>query len=392
MANLKILYIFTSGNFYSANNQKWFHFIKSQTGLDFSVIIQDCSQEIKDHYTNEFNPDFEVLYFKKLDMLLSSSYLNRFRYIKSIAHEIDNYEPDIIHVQGSFYTYMILPLKFISIKPKIIYNVWGSDYHTIYDRVLKNRIILNWLFKRANLIWTNWYSMADDIRYSFPRYNQKVRAIPWGAEKELFLKPSKEDKKFVREFFNIEYQQFLMIYVRRFSANANQDRLIKAVSRIKSKRNFKLILHNPNKDPEIDDTLHALISASNLQEKVIISHKSLTNRQIAALFSLANLTFSLTSREQFSRTVIEAIMSDTHLLLSDIPSYRYLKNIIGFDVPLVSPEDVTSLSEWITMFMDLPAKKDWSFEKEYIRRQMDFEKNGRKFVSVYEELAETLDR
>jgi hypothetical protein len=107
-----------------------------------------------------------------------------------------------------------------------------------------------------------------------------------------------------------------------------------------------------------------------------------------ALFNLAKLTFSITSREQFSRTIAEAILSETALILNDIEPYRYLVNQFNFRVDLVDITESKTFGELIEQYIKNPTKPEFSKEKNIVRDLFDFESKYDEFRTLYQKLIE----
>lgn len=386
MAPIKILYIFTSGNYNSPNNKKWFNIFYNDERMDISILIQDCNTTLKNDFGKNYNEFYDIVYFKNLDELKKISLIKKYRYFKKISKQIDLLNPDIIHIQGVFYSYMVMPLFFLKIKPKIIYNIWGSDYYVNYFRTFKNRIILNKLFKKAKLIWTNWYALGDDVKEHFPQYISKIKTIPWGVESDVLRPATDEIKNKVRDKFSISENDYVMIYTRSFYPVYNHHKLLNALKYINSDLNFLLILQHFNKNEKYDSHLYEIIKQNNLETKVIISHDDMNDEEIKALFKLADLTFSLASKEQFSRTISEAIINDTNLIVNDIKPYHYLKDMFGFNIDLADIDDEQMLGIKISNYITNKKSPDWAYEKSVIHKVLNFDSKSDQFISIYNDL------
>jgi glycosyltransferase involved in cell wall biosynthesis len=265
-------------------------------------------------------------------------------------------------------------------------NIWGSDFNSMYHKKLKNKLVLRWLLKRSNLIWNNWLAMGDSLRAKFPRHSPKIRTIPLGVTNELFLRCEAGAKQLVRRKFNMNPDEYLMVYTRGFVMNSNYHKLLHALSHVNTDLPYKVIFHHFNINHNIDNYLNQLINDYGLQGKVIISHSDLSDEEIKALYELADLTFSLTDHDQFSRTIHEAILSDTHLILNDIETYRYLKYFFNWNVDLVNVDDAVQLGNKINYYITQKPESKWKYERTSIEKIFKFEDKEALFKSVYQDL------
>jgi len=384
---MHILYIFTSGHFFSPNNKKWFKLFRNHQNVKISLLIQEPPLKIKNKFEDKYGKYFDILYFQNKNQLMKKSLIKRFTYIKNIARKIDLMAPDIIHIHGLFFIYLVFPLFYIKTKPKIIMNVWGSDFNILYHEKFKNRFIFNRIIKKSNLIWTNWIAMADSLRTTFPKHNKKIRTIPLGVTDELFFKCNNEDKNSVLKKFNLKKDEYLIVYTRGFTMNSNYHRILEALGKMKlDLPPYKVIFQHYKSNPKIDQYLQKLIKENNLQDKVIISHHELTDGEIKALYELADLSFSATTNEQFSRTIHEAILSNTSLILNDIEPYRYLKYFFNWNVDLVDIKNTMQLGKKIEYYINQQPIPQWKYEKAFIEKIFKFEDKESLFKSVYEGL------
>ena len=383
---MHILYIFTSGHFFSPNNKRWFKLFQEQLDIRVSVLIQEPQEAVKKKFKSLYGNHFNVLYFQNEKNFLTKNYIKKFRYLKTVARKIDQLNPDVIHIHGLFFIYLALPLFFLKSRPKIVMNLWGSDFNSMYHKKLKNKLILRWLLKKSHMIWTTWLAMGDSLRAKFPKYTGKIRTIPLGVTNELFLRSSEKDIRSIRNRFTINPDEYLMIYTRGFVMNSNYHKIIKALSNIKKDLRYKVIFHHFRSKPEMDQYLKQLINAHGLHEKVVISHSELADKEMKALYELADLTFSLTEKEQFSRTIQEAILSDTHLILNDIEPYRYLKYFFNWNVDLVDVNDAEQLGSKIQYYITQQPKPDWKYEKTFIEKIFKFEDKEEFFNFFYQDL------
>ncbi len=383
---MHILHIFTIGHFFSINTKKWFKLFYGNNDIKSSVLIQEPSQSVAKRFYDKYGDFYNVLYFQKIENLLKKNYLQRFYYLKSIARIIDEQNPDIVHVHGLYSVYFVLPLYFMKIKPKIITHVWGSDINYRYKQYFANRILTKWLFKKSSLIWVNWLAMADNLRINFSKYSQKIRTIPLGVSNDIFQRSSEKNRNSIQEKFNLQNNEYLIIYTRGFKMNSNYHKIIEALERVEVKAPYKVIFHHFIANPKMDDYLNRLIKEKNLQDLVVISHDNLSDNEIKALYELADLAFLVTTNEQFSRTIHESILSSTNLILNNIEPYQYLKYFFNWNVDLVNVDDTLQLAKKIEYYINTKPNPDWEYERLFIEKMFKFEDKSELIKNVYTNL------
>ncbi len=380
---LRILYIFTSGHFDSANNKKWFDLLAGDKRYEILILIQDCDKNKKEEFENRYGNFFQILYFKSLPDLLKLNYLQRYHYLKEIAKEIDKFKPEIIHLHGLFYTYMAIPVFLLKVKPKLIFNIWGSDYNFAYKNKLKNKILFKRLIKKASLIWVNWFALEQQLKMEFPQYAHKIKTILWGVENELFESPTEMTRKKIREKFNIKPEDYIFVYARAFNKNSNHLNILKAVMQLDPQKNFKFIFHNRNMNADNFQSVMSFVKQHHLKEKVLLSTKSLNFEEMKALYAEADVVLSLTTQEQLSRTTFEAILSDSHLIVNKNPSYTFLKQVFDFNIHMVDVGDIQSLTETFQYYIETRPAVDWRYEKVIIQRLFRFDAKKDKYFGIY---------
>ncbi len=385
---IKILYIFTSGDFDSANNKKWFDLLYGDEHLEVLVLIRDCSEAKKNAFKLNYGDYFKTIYFKTQSELFHLNLHQRFIYLKEIAKQIEAFDTQIIHLQGLFYTYMVMPLFFVDSNFRLVFNIWGSDFNIAYRQKFKNRLIFRYLMRKSTLVWVNWFSMKEELQRTFPRHQNKIKTLLWGVEDSLFQPPSKETRKKIRKKFNLKHGEYVFLYTRAFVDNSNHLKILRAIARLKTNTPFKFIFHNKNSHVQLLKEIENFIHQNRLNDKVVLSRSSLSSEEIQALYAESDVVLSLTTRDQLSRTTFEAILSDSHLIVNENSAYRFLKEVFDFNIYLVDVNDRLKLKEIFEFFVEHKPKTNWEYEKTVIKRLFRFETKKERFLRIYAQLIE----
>jgi len=384
MSKRKILYIFTSGHFFSANNDQWVSsFYKDN--LNVTLLLENPNQKIKDKFYKTYNNFFNVIYFEEKELFYKKNIFEKFLYLKKFAKLIDRFNPDLIHIHGLYYSYIAIPVFFLKKKPKIIFNIWGNDFNTLYKNRLKNRILFNKLIKKANLVWTNWMEMEDRIKKHFPKAIYKIRTIFWGIDCSFMEEPPLESKNKIRKKFNITNEEYIILSPKGLSPINNQLTIIEALKNVNQDLNFKLILFAKGNE-EYLNKIRSLIEKENLEKKIVLSHEFLSETELKALYSITDLCLSIPSKDQLTRVIFEAITSNNNLIISNLNSYLYLKFQIGFNIDTIDHTNIDILANRIQHYITNKPQTNWDFEKSWIKRVFCFNNNKSHILKIYEEL------
>ena len=382
---MTILFVFTGGGLRSVNTKKWLDLFKNDNDLRISFFLKETSEQEKEALERAY-PGYRFLFFKNFSEIKNLNIYQRFKYIRAMARQIDQLAPDIVHLQGLFYTYMVYPLFFLKNKPVFIFNIWGSDFNLHYKKHLKNTLLIRYLFKKADLIWTNWFQLGLEVKKDFLKFENKIKTIPWGVTDDLFEAVEQKKVEELRRRFKIEPHDYVLLYTRGLVPNSNHQQLIKAIARLEAHLKFKLIIHVPKVNPDYKTKIQQLIDRFKLNEKIIWSHDYLADREMQALYAMADLSFSLTTKEQFSQTIIESILNDCHLIVNRNPAYRFLQEVFRFNIEMVDVQNTEQLAETIKQFIVNRPEVDYGYEKMVINRLFCFSRNKAHFLQIYNEL------
>jgi glycosyltransferase involved in cell wall biosynthesis len=384
MSKRKILYIFTSGHFFSANNDQWVSSFYNEN-LNIAILLENPNQQIKDKFLDTYNNFFNIIYFEEKERFYKKHILKKILYLKQIAKAIDEFNPDLIHIHGLYYSYIATTVFFLKNNPKIVFNIWGNDFNTLYRNRLKNRILFNKLISKANLVWTNWMEMEDRVKKHFPKSIHKIRTIFWGIDCSFMEEPTMNIKNKIRKKFNINNEEYIIISPKGLSPVNNQLNIIKALKKINQNLNFKLILFAKGNE-EYLNKIRSLIEKENLEKKIVLSYEFLSETELKALYSISDLCLSIPSKDQLTRVIFEAITSNNNLIISNLNPYLYLKFQIGFNLDTVDHTNIDILATRIQHYITNKPKANWDFEKSWIKRVFCFNNNKSHILNIYEDL------
>lgn len=384
MKKLKLLYIFTSGTTTSANNKQWFDLFNKDTQLDITTIIQIGKNQNKEEIQNK-NRKINFFFFPAMQEFLQTSYLNKIKTVWDFSRKIKKLKPDVIHIHGCYFTYPLKALILSQTNAKIIFNVWGNDFNTKYFVSKKQKLIMSWLFKKSNLIWANWYTMEEKLKEVFPKHRKKIHTILWGIENDLFSRSRDSEREVIKQKFNLT-DEYVILYTKGINKNSQQLELIDVFNELDKKLNYKLIIHCGGTPQKLINEIQERINSFNLQKKIIISDSFLSFNEFKALYDISDLALVLPQKDQLTKTLFEAIISGTNLIISDIPPYIKLLEKFNFDVPLVKVTDKAKVAETLNLFIREKRTVDYSKAVSKIKEKYIFDDKGDKYLMVYKKL------
>ncbi len=384
---LNVLFIFTTGNLNSVYHKMWFNAFY-QKEIDISLIIAHDNDAAAQEFFDTYNAFYRVHFTKPHQTIVKfpfrhipSEFMRMLKFIRSV-------HPDIIHVQGCYNTFLVLPLLFIRKQFKLIFNIWGNDYNLLFRTSKNHQLLIRWLLKKSDLIWLMWYELTEKVKKDFPAYANKTKTILWGVNSGLLRRKSSERTlEALKHRFNLTDSSYKLIYVKGFKASNNQYELVRALDMIDKSLDFQVILHCAGaNDTMYLNTVEKIIKNSDLANKVGVSQDYLTEEEMYGLFELADLSFAISSEDQLTITIFESIIANTNLILNDIEPYRILKKKTRINLDLIDITDTERFGKKIEAYIKKRTRPDWDRALEFIRNEYLFDKKTGTFIHVYQNL------
>lgn len=236
-------------------------------------------------------------YTRHSDPILHQYWLDK----KEICRSIEELNPDIVHIHGA-YSFTLL----VSVLCARKYNksiVFSPHFHPFYSlrRPLLGKLffylITKHVLKHINLI----YTINKEDTAIFSKYHKNVVCIPHWSK---FHKISSGVKK--------------------------NPKMILFVGRIdESNKGFEHLFHLPEGKYEI----HCVGKGSVKMRRDMIQHTDITDEKLNELYQKASLLVVPSRYEAFSYVTIEALMSNTPVVVSDrVRIADHLKDISGYRV------------------------------------------------------------
>lgn len=211
---------------------------------------------------------------------------------------------------------------------------------------LKPKFIRYLFYKLADRYVSKSNVITDIYRKSEISMN-KVVQIPYSVDINKFYPPEPERKKMLREKFNINENDVVVIFVGGINVRKGVHLLVNSFADIH--KNFptsKLLIVGPTYkyDQQYILDIKNTISKNSLEEKIILTEDNVSN--VEEYMQCADI-FVLPSRQEgFPISIIEAMSCGLVVIGSDIPEIskaQIVNGVDGFTFSLNKPEELTDI-------------------------------------------------
>jgi len=220
---------------------------------------------------------------------------------------IFKYKPAIIHAHYAT-SYGLLGALAAFFKPLFV-SVWGSDLLKFPKKSFMHRLLIKFVFFRANKICVTSSLLKKEIKLYT---SKKVMVIPFGIDLDLFYN------------FNLNRETFFTFgCVKHLEKIYNIDKVILAFNLLVKKysnRSMKLLIVGDGKEK---DNLMTLVKFYNLSEHVdftgAVNHKS-----IPWYINKLDVLVNVSETESFGVSVAEAMACKTPVIVSNLEGFQDL--------------------------------------------------------------------
>ncbi|MDF2865664.1 MAG: glycosyl transferase [Clostridia bacterium] len=312
--------------------------------------------------------------------------INNLKAIKQLKKILSEEKFDIIHTHtpmGSVITRIAAKNTRKENNTKVIYTAHGFHFY-------KGAPILNWLlFYPIEKILSKYTDILitinnEDYELAKKKFNKtKVEYIPGvGVDENKFnFEMTIEEKNKLRESFNLQENDFVMIYTAEVNKNKNQVMAIEAMRHlIKENYNIHLLLvgkgnlkkyyENKVKEYNIQNNIHFLDYRTDVPE----------------LLKISDLAISTSKREGLPINIIESMMSGLPTIVTNCRGNRDLviEEINGYIVEL---NNIIQFSETVLkLYCSEDKKNKFSHKSKEAAENYELKKIIEKVKEIYENI------
>lgn len=364
---MKICYL---GDAYSIHTQRWIKYFADKGHKVFLISFRPFGNgEIK-------NVELFVLKRFQQQIWAVSFLINLLFTSIQVRKLIKKINPDILHAH--FVTDYGLLGALSGFHPLVV-TAWGSDILRAPFRKTKNRYIVQYVLKKADLITCN----SNKVKQAMIALNNKAEnshIIQWGVDFNKFNPTT--NAKVVKTRLNINNTP-VVISMRSFELLYNIDTIIKAIPFVvKEISGVRFILKNAygTMEPE----LRNLAKELDVIESVIFVGR-IDYTEISAYLNATDVFISVPSSDSTSISLLEAMACGLPVIVSDLPANReWVKD--GWNGYIVPVRDEGALADAIVKLLKDEKKRKLFGRRNYelVKEKADYEKNMKKMEELYE--------
>lgn len=241
-----------------------------------------------------------------------------------ICRVIKKLRPDIVQSWLQYMDIMSGIATMIDGGPKWILSERNSEYSFQLKKLVRR-----FIGSFADLVIAN-SNKGKDYWEEFPLYKNEAIQIPNGYDFSSFQEVSNSS---ISE--EVEKLKPYILYIGRYEKQKNLENLFKALPYILSKFDINLLCFGKG---TLKNNLIQLSQSLNISERVQINGYT---DHVNFLMQNAFLFVSVSTHEGMPNTVVEAILNNCPLVISDIPEHRDIVN--NEHCIFVNPKDVKSI-------------------------------------------------
>jgi len=318
MKQKKILFVY---GVYSIHAEKRIKIFLEDDRFDVSVISRH------DYNIQGINCFKLIDYRDNVNFDNKPKWVRAFIYLKQLMYHlifiknvINTFKPNTIFLQTLLYPAFFL--FFLKKKTPLVITFWNGDVTwwakwDFLEKFFKYQIVKKGI-SVADYITVN-SNLAKECCKKYYKNQDKIIVLPYpGVDRNIFQPSSNKNKLKIKLGIVSDYVFFcprgLAIYL-------NNEQILKAFSSLKDHIQFTSIFIIGNSTPSEIHNFNFLIDKYKLKDYVkLIKHQNA--HQMSELYSIADLTISISSNDSQPNSMLESMSCGTVVLMGDIPQIR----------------------------------------------------------------------
>ncbi|MBA2612231.1 MAG: glycosyltransferase [Bacteroidetes bacterium] len=317
----------------SSHTQKW---VLGLANDNFKIGVFSFNSS-----TNHWFDHKNITCLNKRKTKASLNFLNKLAYLlfwPKLIYQIFKFKPDVIHSHYASSYGLLGALTFF--KPFVV-SAWGSDVMEFPKKNTLNKLIIKFVFFRANKICATSTVLKKEIAL----YSKKqVYVIPFGINLNVFYSNNTEHKD----------NYFTFGCVKNLEPIYNIDKVIIAFNSVQKKHpNLPLKLRIVG-DGSQREELQELINYYDLQKSVDLVG-AVSHDQIPSFLNTMDVLVNVSEIESFGVSVAEAMACKIPVIVSNVDGFKDLipDESIGLITRSTSPNDIRTAMEKYLMNNEL---------------------------------------
>lgn len=240
---------------------------------------------------------------------------------------------DLFILQGLYDPFLSLLLfKLVRSRRRFV-QVWNISSHrrAHQEPLLRSSRQIMKILERSDGILFSWEPNRLDFVDRFPQFEYKTKSMVWGLPRRyLDLSHRPESERVMQLLEPLTDDDILIFWPRSIQRNNRHDVLLKALGILRTRtlpetwKRLKVILLGGTGSGELVCNVLNQAKELDMPGMQILTGTFIEKDYLMALYDRADIFVNLADADQISLGILEAAGRMTALLLSDIPSYRYL--------------------------------------------------------------------
>lgn len=357
------IFILSDAN--SVHTKRW---VASLYKNGVEIYLFSFRDDLDNYYSSFSNLVFWGCHIRSQEIFIKKArYLT---FLGVLKRKICDFAPDILHAHYAS-SYGLLG-SLTNFHPYVV-SVWGSDVFDFPINSFFNKIILKYVFRKADRVLSTSHVMAKEIA----KYASGIVDItPFGVDTTLFKKIAKCEKE----------NKIIVGNVKSLSKVYGIDILIKAFSIVyKNNTNLNLFLEIVGEGP-LRKELKLLAKTLGIADKVLFIGK-VENDKLPIYYNHFSVAVFPSLEESFGVAVIEAMACECPVITSDAVGFTEVvqNNITGFIVPKYDSEGIAKKIQEIIDSPEL-GKKLGECGRKRVLELYDWRDNVKIMMEIYQKL------
>lgn len=246
--------------------------------------------------------------------------------------ELRKEQYDVLYIQG-LYDYLNILCLYFFVKTRYrVVNIWNNVNYK--KATFSNKFIWQIPLYRIILFMTNrfyftWYGTYTGFFEKFPKLKSKLFIQPWGIRSDIIHNPASDESDTVKQILNkLSSSDIFLFWPEYMSEDEYIHLFLEALTKIKNKSSLRVLLFSGHQleETEYIRNLRKFVKDHNLTFVEIITGTYLPYQDIMRLWKRTDLTLKLSTKDQLSNGIIEALFFENPVILNDWLPYQKLKD------------------------------------------------------------------
>jgi glycosyltransferase involved in cell wall biosynthesis len=321
-----------------------------------------------------------------------NSILGALGWSKEYNHKLEEIliSTDLVHIHSlwrltNYFAYKkcIKLNKHFIIQPHGSLEPWRLNYKK-YRKKIWYHLFEEKALKRALFLIAE--SAKDKNHILASVSSNEVVIIPCGSSILDMKHESLISEQELRISYSIDKNKKIILYLGRIDVHKGLDILIKALGKLKDELESHVLLIVGPDYASTTKKLQSLIEKLNLTEKIIFAPPIYDDTKKIALFKMSDFFVLPSYSENFGITVIEALATETPVLVSSETAWAHLEEK---QMAIVTKPEIDDLTQKLKQMISMnTAEKDHMVRKakDYVYENYSWRELAKKLTKSYEEI------